>query len=102
MAFKLYQVNRISFDIDLLANQLAPVKKDITLNSSIGFYTNYGNSDMYIKTQYLLAPCVVLNKLTPDTLLILQNKADTVKQFNNYRTISQNQNGTVSIITKVK
>jgi len=101
---KLYQLNKIDFDIDILAKQLAPLPKYIKPNSTIGLYTNNSDPQLFMEVQYIMAPQIVSNTSVPDTILLIQNKAGLVKTFEHYRTIIQNQdNGRiVSLITKDK
>ncbi|WP_299582682.1 hypothetical protein [Mucilaginibacter sp.] len=101
--FKIYQLNKIEFDIDILDKQLTPLQIYIKPNSAIGFYTNISNSVLFIEMQYIMAPLNIQNKITPDTLLLIQFPNEKIKTFDHYRTIIQNQqNGKiVSLITKL-
>ena len=104
VVFKLYQLNKTDFDIDVLTKQLAPLPKYIKPNSTIGFYINNNDPQLFMEIQYVMAPQIISNTVVPDTILLIQSKSGVVKPFEHYRTIIQNQdNGRiVSLITKGK
>jgi hypothetical protein len=54
--------------------------------------------------QYIMAPQIISNKITPDTLLLIQFTDKKVAVFDHYRIIVQNQDKgkMVSLITKDK
>jgi len=100
---KIYQLNKTDFDMDLLAKQLAPLQSHVKPNCSIGFYSNSNDPAFFVEMQYVMAPQVISNKTTPDTLLVIQFNNKPLKTFPKYRVIAQNQdNGRqVSLITKI-
>lgn len=102
--FKLYQLNKIDFDIDVLTKQLAPLPKYIRPNSTIGLYTDSNDPQLFMEIQYIMAPQIISGTPAADTILLIQGKAGLAKTFEHYRTIVQNQdNGRiVSLITKIK
>ena len=99
---KIYQLNKTDFDMDLLAKQLTPLQSHIKPNCSIGFYNNSNDPALFVEMQYVMAPQVISNKITPDTLLVIQFNNKPFKTFPDYRVIAQNQdNGRqISLITK--
>lgn len=99
---KIYQLNKIDFDIDTLGKQIAPVQKYIKPNCAIGFYDNTSDPALFIELQYLAAPRVISNSLAPDTLLLIQFNSKPIRIFDQYRIITESQdNGRqVSLITK--
>jgi|GEM_PF-2929292 len=99
---KIYQLNKTDFDMDLLAKQLAPLQSRIKPNCPIGFYNNSNDPALFVEMQYVMAPQVISNKITPDTLLVIQFNNKPFKTFPDYRVIAQNQdNGRqISLITK--
>ncbi|WP_295795013.1 hypothetical protein [Mucilaginibacter sp.] len=99
---KIYQLNKTDFDMDLLAKQLTPLQSHIKPNCSIGFYNNSNDPALFVEMQYVMAPQVISNKITPDTLLVIQFNNKPLTTFSNYRVVAQSQdNGRqVSLITK--
>ena len=100
---KIYWLNKTDFDIDVLDRQLKPLQTYIKPNSAIGYYTNINNSVLFMEMQYIMAPRNIQEKITPDTLLLIQFTNEKIKTFEHYRTIVQNhQDGrTVSLITRL-
>lgn len=104
IVFKIYQLKKTEFDIDVLSKQLRPLQIFIKPNTTIGFYTSTNDPVLFVEMQYIMAPQNIQNKITPDTLLLIQFPNEKIKAFDHYRTIIQNQqNGRiVSLITKLK
>ena len=100
---KIYWLNKTEFDMDVLDKQLKPLRIYIKPNSAIGYYTNINNSVLFMEMQYLMAPLDIRNKITTDTLLLIQFPNEKIKTFEHYRTIIQNQQDgrIVSLITKL-
>ena len=100
---KVYWLNKIDFDIDVLDKQLRPLQTYVKPKSAIGYYTNINNAELFMEMQYIMAPLNIQNKTTPDTLLLIQFSSEKIKTFEHYRTIIQNrQDGRiVSLITRI-
>lgn len=101
---KIYLLNKTDFDIDTLGKQLAPVQKYIQPNCAVGFYDNTSDPALFVELQYITAPRVISNSLTPDTLLLIQFNSKPIKTFDHYRVIAfSHDNGRqVSLITKIE
>lgn len=99
---KIYQLNKTDFDIDTLDKQLSPIRSYIKPNCRVGFYQNTDDPTLLVELQYVTAPRIISNSLSPDTLLLIQFTNKPVKTFDHYRVITQNQdNGReISLITK--
>ena len=104
LVFKLYNLNNINFDIDLLDKQLTPIKKYIKPNSSIGFYSTAGYGGLYMAIEYVMAPDIIINNLNLDTLLVIKKKGSILQHLEHYHPIIQNEDGdrSVSLMTKIK
>ncbi|MCO5948748.1 hypothetical protein [Mucilaginibacter flavidus] len=99
---KIYQLNKTDFDMDLLAKQLTPLQSHIKPNCTVGFYNNSNDPALFVEMQYVMAPQVISNKITPDTLLVIQFNNKPLNTFTNYRVIAHNQDNSrqISLITK--
>jgi len=104
VVLKIYQLNKTDFDIDVLQRQLTPLQNYIKPNCVVGFYTNTNNSALFVEMQYIMAPQVISNKTTADTLLLIQFTGNKIKRFDGYRIIAQNgdHGKQVSLVTKTK
>lgn len=93
IAVKLYHINRISFDLDRLEKQLTPFKKLIKPGSRVGYDVQTKYKSMFMAVEYTMAPKVISLDMKADSMIVLHDKADSLKTFPKYRVISRNIDG---------
>jgi hypothetical protein len=98
---RLYQLNKTNFDIDILGNQLAPIKKLLPSDASVGFYTNRPSA-MFIETEYIMAPLVLQNRLDCDTILTIRDTTIKTYDFRGYKAICTTKQGVLIVSLMIK
>ena len=63
--FKIYQLNKTDFDLDILGKQLKAIKSYIKPNCTIGFYDNTSDPTLLVELQYEVAPTCYQQQLNP-------------------------------------
>ena len=101
---KIYYINRISFDIDTLDQQITPLKKYMRAETPIGYHVNTQYAGIYMAVQNVMAPRILYINLKPDTLIMIRDKTEKVKGIEDYQVIAENTLGEriVSLIKKIK
>lgn len=104
MSYKIWKINRIDFDLDVLDKQIQPIKKSIQPRTAVGIYMPDGDATFITQLQYVLAPVFTSEKITADSLIYIQRPGQPLKIMANYRMINQTdfKGITISLITKVK
>jgi hypothetical protein len=74
LVIRVYNLKRTNFDIDNLAAQLARFSKYLKPYGKIGFVDNTQGAVSVMAVQYILVPHIIVNNLSPDTLLLVQYK----------------------------
>lgn len=104
--FKVYNLNKTDYSVDILKKQLMPLQQYIRPGSKISFYADTEYNRLYIPTQYLLAPHIFSNNPQADSMILIQHKSKNIPllTIDHYQVIKQtviNQRA-ISLITKIK
>jgi hypothetical protein len=95
--FRLHQLNNVKSKIDVLADQLIPIKKLISYSSSIGYYDNQSYSAVFFDAQFIMAPIVLVRTQRTETLLVIQDRKSMMMKFPDYKVIASNTKGDINV-----
>lgn len=104
LGFKVYHIRKIIFDIDLLKQQLKPIRAHIKPGSTIGFDITTRYAASFMVMQYVMAPKTLILNSSPDSVIIIKNKTDSLFDVKHYHVIVQSIAGDreISLIKKDK
>lgn len=105
LGYKIWKLNHVKFDLDVLDKQVQPIKKSIQPGTTAGIYAINGDAAFIIQLQYVLAPVLTTDKNTADTLIYIHTQQqDLSTTMVNYRVIKQTdyKNMVIALITKAK
>jgi hypothetical protein len=102
LGFKVYHINKIDFEIDLIKKQLKPIKDHIKPGSTVGFDVTTRYAASFMVMEYVMAPQVLVLNSSPDSVIIMQDKTDKLPDVKHYQIITQSIVGEKEILLILK
>jgi len=99
---RIYSLNRTNFKIDDLKTQLAPFSKYLKPYNKIGFVDSTTSAIPFMEVEYLWLPRTIVNNLSADTLLLVQNRANKVTLPANYKLIERRDYNNKAFLFAIK
>lgn len=89
IGYKIWKLNRIDFNLDIWTKELQPIKQNMLDGSEVGVYDSIKNPARIPQLQYVLAPVIISDRTTADSLLFIRPMAQALDLKGNYTLIKE-------------